>query len=448
MKKIILLLLVSFRILNIHAQTNEIDSLKKLLQKEKKDTNRVMLLADLSAAYATNKVDTAMLLGLEALSLSQRIGFVKGEATSLTQVGLAYHILGNEPKAMEVWLQSLKLNEKINNLAGIARDLHAIGLVYSGQGEYHQAIDYFFKAKKINQQISNKREIRINLQGIVTSYIELKQYDSARFYAQRIFEVSGKEPYFLMGGIYLATGENKLALEYYRMSINTYWNLNSIFLNMAKLFENEGQIDSTLLYVNRALEFSKGRGSTRGVLDASNFLSSFYEKRGNVDSAFFYIKVAKAISDSLFSKEKISQLQSLDFDEKLRQMEIATTELKSKKERKHNLQYAAIAIALITFIILFLLLSRSIIVKTKFIEFFGVLGLLAVFEFINLFIHPYLTHATNDSPVLMLVVLIAIGALLIPLHHRLEKWITKIMVEKNKKIRLDAAKKTIQQLEG
>jgi hypothetical protein len=48
----------------------------------------------------------------------------------------------------------------------------------------------------------------------------------------------------------------------------------------------------------------------------------------------------------------------------------------------------------------------------------------------------------------MLVVLIAIGALLIPLHHKLEKWITKIMVEKNKKIRLEAAKKTIQQLEG
>lgn len=44
-------------------------------------------------------------------------------------------------------------------------------------------------------------------------------------------------------------------------------------------------------------------------------------------------------------------------------------ELKGKEERKNNLQYAAIAIALITFIISFFALSRSIIVKTKFIEF-------------------------------------------------------------------------------
>jgi len=73
--------------------------------------------------------------------------------------------------------------------------------------------------------------------------------------------------------------------------------------------------------------------------------------------------------------------------------------------------------------------------------------LLAVFEFINLFIHPYLSRATNDSPVLMLLVLIAIGALLIPLHHKLEKWITNVMTEKNKKIRLAAARKTIAKLE-
>ena len=136
------------------------------------------------------------------------------------------------------------------------------------------------------------------------------------------------------------------------------------------------------------------------------------------------------------------------FDEKLRQQEIVAAELKDKKKRNNNLQYAAIAIALISFIILFFALSRSIIVKTRFISFFAILGLLAVFEFINLFIHPYLSRATNDSPVLMLLVLIAIGALLIPLHHKLEKWITNVMTEKNKKIRLAAAKKTIATLEG
>jgi hypothetical protein len=176
-------------------------------------------------------------------------------------------------------------------------------------------------------------------------------------------------------------------------------------------------------------------------------LSDIYEKK-DLSQSFYYYKLAVAGKDSMFNAEKVKQFEILSVYENLRQQEREAEKLASDEQRKRNLQYAAIAIALITFIILFFLLSRSIIVKTKFIEFFSVLGLLAVFEFTNLFIHPYLSHATNDSPVWMLVVLIAIGALLIPLHHKLEKWITKIMVEKNKKIRLEAAKKTIQQLEG
>jgi len=49
--------------------------------------------------------------------------------------------------------------------------------------------------------------------------------------------------------------------------------------------------------------------------------------------------------------------------------------------------------------------------------------------------------------VLMLLGLVCIAALLVPLHHRLEKWATHILVEKNKQIRLAAAKKTIAKLE-
>jgi hypothetical protein len=47
----------------------------------------------------------------------------------------------------------------------------------------------------------------------------------------------------------------------------------------------------------------------------------------------------------------------------------------------------------------------------------------------------------------MLIALVAIASLLIPLHHRLEKWIMKKMTEKNKKIRLENAIKNIEQLE-
>ena len=147
-------------------------------------------------------------------------------------------------------------------------------------------------------------------------------------------------------------------------------------------------------------------------------------------------------------QQKQRQFQSLAFDEKLRQQEIEVAALKAKEERNHNLQYAAIALGLITFVILFLLLSHSIIANQKLIRFFGVVALLLVFEFINLYIHPYLAHATNHSPLPMLLVMVCIASLLVPIHHWMEKWITHKLVEKNNKIRLAAAKKTIATLEN
>lgn len=460
LKKILVLLLAFCVSADSYAQTNLKDSLRTLLKKEKQDTNRVILLAEISFAYYTNHPDTAMQFALDALSLAKRTGFIKGEALSLNRIGNAYMMLGNRPEAMRSHLKALKLYEKINDVEGKARSLNNIGTVYFEQEEFRQAVGYFLKVLELRGQPGSGQTGGVAQNNLSRSYLALKQYDLARSYSNQAYELAMKKKDHLRtaislyqtAAVYSETGQNNLALEYYRLSLpysklaENYAGLGNAFLGMARLFRKEGQMDSTFYYANKAFTITEKAGFKKHALQSSTFLSSLFEDNGNSDSAFFYLKAATMAKDSLFNQQRMNELQNLSFDEKLRQIEITTAELKIIEERKHNLQYAAIAISLITFIILFFALSRSIIVKTKFIEFFGVLLLLAVFEFINLFIHPYLAHATNDSPVLMLLILIVIGAMLVPLHHRLEKWITKIMVEKNKKIRLEAAEKTIRLL--
>jgi CDP-diglyceride synthetase len=94
-----------------------------------------------------------------------------------------------------------------------------------------------------------------------------------------------------------------------------------------------------------------------------------------------------------------------------------------------------------------LLLSHSVFVNEKWIRFLGVLGLLLFFEFINLYVHPYISEATHESPLYMLLIMVVIASLLIPFHHRIERWIKEKMVAKNKRRRLAAAKKTVARLE-
>jgi tetratricopeptide (TPR) repeat protein len=376
------------------------------------------------------------------------------------RIGNAQLTNGNYAKAMEAFLQSLKLYESVNDLSGMGRNTNNIGYIYRNMGEYSQALAYGKRSKQIFEKIDNKKGdgIALCLNNIGRDYFGLNQYDSARVCAQQAYEAYKKlrsirqgDPLLLLGSVYLRTGETKLALEYYRLSLPYLIQRENhpltceALLGMAKAFEAENMPDSAIICANRAFKTGSSLGKyNQQVADAANFLVTFYDKKRIADSTIFYFKAAKAAKDTLYSQQRLSQLQSLAFDEQLRQIELANSE----EERKHNLQFAGLAVAILTFLILFFALSRTIIVKENFIVYFNVIVLLAVFEFINLLIHPYLARFTHESPPLMLLILIGIGALLVPLHHKLEHWIAHVLTEKNKQIRLAAAKKTIAHLEG
>lgn len=207
------------------------------------------------------------------------------------------------------------------------------------------------------------------------------------------------------------------------------------------------QFEKAQQYALRLLKTGNNVNNNIIKLTAAGFLNTAYNNLNKPDSAYFYLSMQSALKDSVFSQSNFNKIQALAFTEQIRKIDEETKLAAAKEERKQNIQYALIALGIITLLILYLLLSRSFITNTKLIEFFGVVALLIVFEFLNLLLHPFLERITNHSPVLMLLALVCIAALLVPLHHRVEKWATDKLVEKNKKIRLAAAKKTIEQLE-
>ena len=130
-----------------------------------------------------------------------------------------------------------------------------------------------------------------------------------------------------------------------------------------------------------------------------------------------------------------------------RQQELAQAKAIERKERGENIQYGIIVIGIVTMVIVLLLLSRSFIVNHNWIRFLGILSLLLFFEFLSLILHPYLAEWTHHSPIGMLMIMVLIASLIIPFHHRLEHWAIGKLVEKNKQVRLAAAKKIVSELE-
>ena len=389
-----------------------------MLQSKIEDTSRSLILSKLSGQLIYSNPDTALILAQQGLNLAKQINYINGEAIGLNQTASVFNITGNYPKALELFLEALKKGEEIGNPLRIGASLVNIGSVYYYQGDY----------RIYTQQAY---ELSLSLADIDFTGMALNN----------------------MGNIYAKMGQNVLSMEFYKSGLTNLIQAGNddaiceCSLGIANLFQKNGRGDSCLYYAKLSISTAKNAGFTKRILNASNFLSDYYKSVHNVDSAYIYLATTVAAKDSLFSQEKSRQIQNLSFTEMLRQQQIEAESTALKEERHINIQYAIIVIGLISFIIVFLLLTRSIIANEKWIEFLGILGLLLVFEFINLVIHPYISNATHHSPLWILLISVAIAGILVPLHHQAENWIIHKMVTKNKQLRLAAAKRIVSKLE-
>ena len=467
MRRAFLFLIFTAFGLQVLSQDKTSDSLKELINFSREDTTTVNWYILLTNSYlnanssSNTNLDSYYVYAKKALDLSNKINWLRGRGACELLMSEYFSLEGNYPKSLSLKLSSLKIFQKLKDSTNIIQGLVRVGDLYTQVEDYNRSVGYLKEAYELAKVSGYLQGVFSSAWNLGINYIYLKIADSALIYCQELYQLSksysgNKESnlfyaLFGLGKVHLLMNNTDLALSYLRGSLPHALNLNStgmlwgIYNTFSDVFSKMGNADSSLFYSNKALGYALKRKKKNFELRQYKQLAELYKGRNN-DSAVKYYQLYSQLRDSIFTAQKKNEMDNIISKEEERQREIVATELKAKEEHILNLQYAAIAIALITLITVFLLLSRTIIVKTKFIEFFGVLGLLAVFEFINLIVHPYLAHATNDSPLFMLLILIGIGALLVPLHHRIEKWMTKVMVEKNKKIRLDAAKKTIEQL--
>lgn len=327
--------------------------------------------------------------------------------------------------------------------------------------DYVQAAKY--SKKEIDFANNDKNLLSRIYNGIACIYGEGKMPDSGMLYAEKAVKIDGelKNDYQLaiststLGENYIAAGKHDVALPFLRRSAGYYKRngapspyMDAYLKNdFAEVFLATKMYDSSNYYSRQALLLSVPLDIKDQSMRSYEYLYKSFEQTNQQDSLNKYFRLTMLTKDSLLSLEKVKSIQALTFQEQLRQQEAEVEKIKAAEERHQNIQYALMAFGIITLIILFLLLSRRIITNTKMIEFLGAVALLIVFEFLNLLLHPFLERVTHHSPVLMLLALVCIAALLVPLHHKLEHWATHKLVEKNKAIRLAAAKKTIEQLE-
>lgn len=439
------------------------DSLYKILKQAQTPAKQVDTWVDIGEYYAyAGEPDSLQYANGQMLKIATTTQQDSLLAKAYLQIGSYFSNISDYKQALEYQFKSLSFAEKAKSKYDIWLASKEAGSSFKQLKNYSEALKYLKKAESFIKDATLAGNVPSRTYSHMAEiFLGLGQTDSALRYVQLTNEVTSKEKdaygyarvLYIFAIVYKARGDIDLAESYYRKCI-AYSDAENIYAPYVTAAIHYGQylLDSKQYNLSKeyALNgFNKAMQAKNklGITNAAALLRKAYYAIGQKDSSHYYSDIKDAYSDSVFNEQQRNQIQNLSFSQKIKESEDAARLSAEEQKRKQNIQYALIALGIISFIISFLLLSRKHITNTKLIQFLGVVALLLVFEFLNLLLHPFLERITHHSPVLMLLALVCIAALLVPLHHKLEKWATHKLVEKNKAIRLAAAKKTIEELE-
>jgi tetratricopeptide (TPR) repeat protein len=466
MKKILTLFCFVVVIQVSLAQNKYADSLQTVLVNTTRPVERFNLLTKIlenQAFFRGGNIDSAECVRL--LQIAQQLKNDSLLAASYNWIGSYFSFTkGDNATALEYYFKALPLAEKANDKRRLSSLDFDISLAYFALQNDNAAVKYVRKGGADLPDKSHPLYDFMLLQyqrGMARWYVKTQQPDSALYFGQAFYETSRRVNSIVqrfnalvsIADAYTQSGENELADVYIKkvISISDSVKMIPVKLRFSNYYIpvllSKGNIPEATVQARQLLNLGELNNNNNVKLAATGFMRQIFDSLHNKDSAYYYSRMEATINAQIFSQHNINKIQSLAFNEQIRSIEEEAKQTEEEQRRKQNIQYALLALGIITFIIAFLLLSRRHITNTKLIQFLGVVALLLVFEFLNLLLHPFLERITNHSPVLMLLALVCIAALLVPLHHKLEKWATHKLVEKNKQVRLAAARKTIEQLE-
>ncbi len=444
-----------------NAQFAYIDSLLLKIDVEQSEEKRFELIFNIFTPEFEADPNEIIETGHKLLKQSQSSKDAISEACALSFFGQGYRLAGNTIKGLDYHLKALQVAERVGNQSVLAMVKNQMANIYKDREDHAKAIQLYREANEHALKGTHERLKVWPLMNLGATYLNAGRPDSALMNLQRAYSQSlilkydNLLAYILsnLGGAQSKLGNSALAVTYYHMAIAEairnksirYQNL--VYTGLAEHYCSILQNDSCTWYAKKAV--SVVDGSVFSYLSAKPawMLTLFYDERKTCDSTLRYAKIYRIANDSLYNTKANQQIELMTFEEQLRQHERQIEEQRLADQRWEKIQYALLAIGIITIVSLFFLLSHRVITNTRFIHFFSVVALLLVFEFLNLLLHPFFGKITHHTPALMLVGLVCTAALLVPLHHRLEKWATEKLVEKNKQVRLEMAKRTIEKLE-
>jgi tetratricopeptide (TPR) repeat protein len=308
--------IIFFSLLSSLSSAGEVDSLLTLLKKSKQDTNRIILLAELTAKLRSNNLDSARMFANQCMELSKKLDYKPGIAEAYLSLCIVERTKGDYPAALELGEKARALFGELGNESKLGAAYTALGITYRSQGNYPKAIEYHKNGIALYEKVGDKEYLpgAYNSIGVVYRHIgdfskSLDYYFKALMINEEINDQRGlANTYTNIGNIYGSNNDMKKALEYHTKSLEIAKAINfkrgiSISLTNIGLVYNEwGDYDKALEYSLQTLEYLDKKGGKRDVANTYANIGELYGSKREFKKAFYYAQKALDIRTEIGDK--------------------------------------------------------------------------------------------------------------------------------------------------
>lgn len=376
---------------------DKIDSLRLVVKSTSNDTIRMDALYKLGQSFNIINDDTTVHYLEQSLQIAQRLKLKLNEALILQNWALP-EVWNNYPKALELLLDAMKIaddpasEQNVWNLppghtAHSAR-LNTLGVVhlviaqlYGNTERVDKEIASLLQAISLGETVGDGELVKLSNMVLGGVYFSLNKLDTALHYQLKAQSLIGK-PEIRNGalggpsiGVYDGWVFNNLGqifqehgnfdqaraafqegLKLARMH-NNLQTIGGIYLNLSKFYQIIRKTDSSLISAFNALATYTINENTGGIKDSYYAISTAYARQDKTDSAFYYLKLATALNDSLHNVERknLVTYQSLSFDEQMRLRNLED----EKKQTQNRIRMYAMLAGIIVFMLIASLMYRN-----------------------------------------------------------------------------------------
>ena len=392
---------------------------------------KVQLMLQISKSFKTSYIDSALLIGNNAVNLARQVGatallpelyanlgdilvmkdqleearnnyemavtLLDEEKQPETLVGILVvlgniHLVRDEiPDAMETYMKAVSIAERINAKENLAFLYNNIGLIYFRTLDYKEALDYYLKASKLFESTHDSATLANVLLNIGLIYQNMDQPAISRTYFERsmsiftaMHSVHGTISInYSIGGLELSLGNFQMALDRFHKALDLLGQnvvldagpradlLSNIYISVGATYLKMGILPQAILNYKKGAEYAAQVDSKTGLAKCAIGLAKAYEQSGNKEEAIRFYRQYITFSDSASSETGLRRLirsqMQYQFEQQLKAQKLEGS-IRELRQKRLNLIYFILLILVVSAAGVLLLLIRLSRNKVKNVE--------------------------------------------------------------------------------